>query len=201
MSTPGALASPADPTGPLAGPPSTGVDDHTLVTRAATGDERAFAELVRRHTPLLRSVIRRILHDPTEAEDVVQETFIVAWHRLEDVLDGAAVTGWLVTTARRRSVDRLRAAGRWRYTDLDDSVPGPDDRGPAAVAERASLVEQARHVLAGLPTEQRRCWELRHLHGRSYDEIAAAVGVPRSTVRGLIARARVVVATELVLWR
>lgn len=204
MSTPAVVASRPAPAGPPASPShGTCADagDDALVTRAATGDERAFAELVRRHTPLLRAVVRRVLHDPTEADDVVQETFIAAWRRMDDVLDGAAVTGWLVTTARRRSVDRLRDGGRWRYTDLDDALPGTDDRGPAAVAERASLVTQARHVLAGMPAAQRRCWELRHLERRSYDEIALELDLPRSTVRGLIARARVVVSTELILWR
>lgn len=204
MSTPAVVVSRPAPAGPPASPShGTCADagDDALVTRAATGDERAFAELVRRHTPLLRAVVRRVLHDPTEADDVVQETFIAAWRRMDDVLDGAAVTGWLVTTARRRSVDRLRDGGRWRYTDLDDALPGTDDRGPAAVAERASLVTQARHVLAGMPAAQRRCWELRHLERRSYDEIALELDLPRSTVRGLIARARVVVSTELILWR
>lgn len=204
MSTPAVVASRPAPTGQPASrsrETSADADDDALVARAATGDERAFAELVRRHTPLLRAVVRRVLRDPTEADDVVQETFIAAWRRMDDVLDGAAVTGWLVTTARRRSVDRLRDGGRWRYTDLDDALPGTDDRGPAAVAERASLVAQARHVLAGMPAAQRRCWELRHLERRSYDEIALELDLPRSTVRGLIARARVVVSTELILWR
>ena len=177
------------------------VSDDVLVVRAASGDDRAFGELMRRHSALLHGVVHGILRSSSDADDVVQETFIAAWTRLDNVLDGAAIVGWLVTTARRRSYDRLRGAGRKRPADLEDTLPAAVEHAPDAVAERASLVAEARRVLDRMPAVQRRCWELRHLRGSSYDEIGRALGVPKSTVRGLLARARLVLETDLALWR
>lgn len=175
--------------------------DDLLVLRAAGDDERAFGELMRRHSALLHGVVHGILRSSSDADDVVQETFIAAWTRLDSVLDGAAIVGWLVTTARRRSYDRLRGASRQRPADLQDTIPAAVEHAPDAVAERASLVAEARRVLDRMPAVQRRCWELRHLRGSSYDEIGVELGVPKSTVRGLLARARLVLETDLALWR
>lgn len=181
--------------------PTTPDPDDLLVLRAAGGDERAFGELMRRHSALLHGVVHGILRSSSDADDVVQETFIAAWTRLDSVLDGAAIVGWLVTTAQRRSYDRLRGAGRQRPTDLQDTIPAAVEHAPDAVAERASLVAEARRVLDRMPAVQRRCWELRHLRGSTYDEIGVELGVPKSTVRGLLARARLVLETDLALWR
>ncbi|MGU3409786.1 RNA polymerase sigma factor [Microbacterium sp. M1A1_1b] len=172
-----------------------------LVRRAVAGDDRAFATIVRRNAELLRGVATRILRGSSEADDVVQETFIAAWRHLDGVTDGDAITAWLVTTVRRRAFDRLRSAAVQRRADLDESVPASSELAPGDVAERASLVVAAQRVLDGMPAVQRRCWELRHLERHSYDDIAEAMGLPKSTVRGLLARARVVVEQALAPWR
>ncbi|KQS14560.1 hypothetical protein ASG04_01495 [Curtobacterium sp. Leaf183] len=175
--------------------------DRTLVRRASAGDHRALAQIVRRNAGLLRATALGILRSSSDADDVVQETFIAAWTHLGAMADGAAVTGWLVTTVRRRSYDRLRGSVAQRRTGLDDSMPASTDRAPAAVAERASLVVAAQRVLDAMPSLQRRCWELRHLERHSYEAIALELDVPVSTVRGQLARARVVVERELAPWR
>lgn len=175
--------------------------DLTLVRLAVSGDERAFAQIMRRNAGQLRATALGILGSSSDADDVVQETFIAAWTHLGVVTDGAAVSGWLRTAVRRRSYDRLRSSVVRRRTMLDDSLPETVDRAPAAVAERASLIAAAQRVLDGMPPLQRRCWEQRHLERRSYDAIARALDVPVTTVRGQLARARVVVERELAPWR
>lgn len=181
--------------------PAAGDVDRALVRRASSGDHRALAQIMARNAGLLRATALGILRSSSDADDVVQETFIAAWTRLGAMADGAAVTGWLLTTVRRRSYDRLRSAAVQRRTGLDDSLPATADTAPAAVAERASLVVAAQRVLDAMPSLQRRCWELRHLDRRSYDAIALELDVPVSTVRGQLARARVVVERELAPWR
>ncbi len=95
---------PPEPSSP---PPSpSAVPPGALVARAATGDDRAFAALVRRHESMLRTVVGRILDGTAEVDDVVQETFLTAWLRMADLVEGDAIAGWLATTARRRSDDR-----------------------------------------------------------------------------------------------
>ncbi|GAA1492740.1 RNA polymerase sigma factor [Curtobacterium herbarum] len=168
--------------------------------RAGVADQ-AFAAIVARNSALLRAVAVRILRGSSDADDVVQETFIAAWSHLDVTQDGDAVTAWLVTTVRRRSFDRLRSAAVRYRTQLDDSVPAATEDAPGAVAERTSLVAAAQRILDGMAPVQRRCWELRHLEHRSYAEIAEALDLPQSTVRGQIARARSVIAHSLVLWR
>lgn len=164
-------------------------------------DDRAFAMIVGRNAALLRTIAVRILRGSSEADDVVQETFIAAWTHLEELRDADAVTGWLVTTVRRRSFDRLQSAATRYRTQLDETAPVSIDNAPGAVAERASLVAAAQLVIDDMAPMQRRCWELRHLERRSYAEIAEALGLPHSTVRGHIARARAVVDRSLASWR
>lgn len=176
-------------------------EDRTLVGRAAGGDAEAFATIMRRTRDMLRATALGILGGSSDADDVVQETFIAAWDHLDGLQDGAAIAGWLRTTVRRRSYDRLRTVSVRRQAELGDHLPAAPERAPAAVAERLSLVAAAQRVLDGMPPVQRRCWELRHLERRSYDDIAAALGLPVSTVRGQLARARVVVERELAPWR
>ncbi len=133
----------------------------------------------------------------------MQETFIAAWRHLDDLVDGAAVAGWLATTARRRSYDHLRRLARRRDlgTGVGDEPAVVTDDTPGAAAERAALVRAARWVLATMPSTQRRCWELRHLGGLSYEAIAAETGLPVSTVRGQLARSRAALERQLVAWR
>jgi len=174
--------------------------EETVVRRAVVQD-RALAAIVERNTVLLRAVALRILRGTSDADDVVQETFIAAWEHLEGMRDPDAVTAWLVTTVRRRSFDRLRSAAVRRRAELDESIAASMDYAPGAVAERAALVAAAQRVIDGMAPAQRQCWELRHLERRSYAEIADILGLPQSTVRGLIARARGVIERSLVLWR
>lgn len=175
--------------------------DRMLVIRSAAGDDRAFATIVRRHTPLLRAVTQRILRTSADVDDVVQETFIAAWSHVDSVIDGDTIAGWLVTTARRRSYDRMRSPSARRRADLADDLLAPDDAGPEASARSAHLEAAVRRALSGLPELQRRTWELRELGGESYREIAEGLALPVSTVRGLLARARTVMARELADWR
>ncbi|TPG07161.1 RNA polymerase sigma factor [Curtobacterium flaccumfaciens] len=183
-------------------------DQHAIAPQAAAAqarsgavDDRAFATIVGRNSALLRTIAVRILRGSSDADDVVQETFIAAWTHLEGLRDADAVTAWLVTTVRRRSFDRLRSAAVRHRTQLDESVAASTEMAPGAVAERASLVAAAQRVIDVMPPAQRQCWELCHLERRSYAEIADALGLPQSTVRGLIARARAVVARYLINWR
>lgn len=175
-------------------------DDGELVARAAIGDDRAFAELVRRHSRLLRAVASEILPGSGDVDDVVQDAFVAAWMGMGRVLDGDAIVGWLVTTVRRRSVDRLRSADHRRRGDLVDEPAELHEQCPDVVAERASMLAAARRLLDTMPEVQRRSWELRHLEQLGYREIADRLGIRESTVRGQIARARARLRAERTAW-
>lgn len=175
-------------------------DEAVTVGRAADGDVRAFEVLVRRHSGLMRAYARSILGSNDEVDDVVQDAFIVAWQQLEMLDDPGAVKAWLMRIVSRRCIDRLRA--RREHDDLDDHLEELiDDSSPDAVVEEGSLESAVQSALHRLPLAQRRCWVLKEISGCSYREIATDLALPESTVRGLIARARVRLAREMEDWR
>ncbi|WP_181068412.1 MULTISPECIES: RNA polymerase sigma factor [unclassified Rathayibacter] len=175
--------------------------DRVLVIRAASGDDRAFAAIVNRYSRLLRAIASRTLGSSADVDDVVQETFLAAWTHIDNVIDGDTIAGWLATTTRRRSIDRLRAPASARRSELNEELPALEKDDPEAAGRCAVLAADARRVLEKLPVLQRRCWELRQLHELSYDEIALDLDLTPAAVRGLLARARLLMASELAHWR
>lgn len=176
-------------------------DDRTIVGRAADGDTRAFEVLVRRYAGLMRVVARNVLGSNSDIDDVVQESFIVAWQRLETLQDPSVVKSWLLRIVTRRSLDRLRA-GRGELP-LDDSVRAMPSTQPSpeSAAMSRSFEAAVATALASLSEDQRRCWVLRTVAEYSYSEIASELLLPESTVRGLLARARTRMSHELEEWR
>ncbi|GAA1846445.1 RNA polymerase sigma factor [Microlunatus capsulatus] len=198
---------PADP-GPT-GRPVAPLVEATVVARAQDGDVGAFEQLVRRYEAEIFRLAYRMLSDRGEAEDVVQDSFVLVWRQLPTLQDPQAFHAWLYHLATRRCLDVLRARAR-RRTDLAATDDALDDRvddraargrGPAELAEVAAQVRGLDAVLATLPDEQRACWVLKELHDLSYPEIAYVVGVPVSTVRGRLARARRELARGMASWQ
>ena len=177
------------------------MSDSTL-TLTAGHDDRAFAEIVERYSGLIRRVAYRTLGGTADVDDVVQETFLAAWTHRDTVVDRESMAGWLATTARRRSYDRLRsAAARHRADLVDDESDTLTEPAAEDAVCRSALASAASQVLEAMPELQRRCWLLRQLDELSYDEIGHRLRLPRTTVRGRIARARAALATELAPWR
>lgn len=173
-------------------------DDRTIAARAADGDVRAFEMLLRRYGSLISACAARIVN-PSDAEDVVQETFVTAWRELPNLENLGSVRSWLITIVTRKSIDLLRS--RREQQSLDEiEVVDPSD-GPAAVAHATSLDEALSAVLSNLPEDQRRCWTLREVSGYGYQQIADELDVPLSTVRGLLVRSRSTLVREMEAWR
>lgn len=175
-------------------------EDALLADRAADGDARAFAVLVRRHGGMLRAYARRLLGSNAASDDVVQEALITAWQQLPELRDRAAVRGWLVRVTSRKAIDVLRA--QRQHADIDDhEAAAPTGAGPEAMADAGALAESLQDALQALPEPQRRVWTMRELGGLGYDEIAEELDVPVSTVRGQLARARSTLVRQLDGWR
>jgi len=160
-----------------------------LLRAVARGDERAFGEVYDLYGSILFGLLLRILNSRAEAEDVLQEVFLQVWQRAAqfDETRGRPFT-WLVTLARSRAIDRLRATGsRERATDaafadaLSDSQAGTLD----AVEEtfRSEQAATVRRALASIPEEQRRALLLAYVEGLSQTEIAARLKQPLGTVK------------------
>ena len=171
------------------------LEDGKLVGRMARGDKLACAELYDRFSRPLYSVALRILNDRSEAEDVIQETFLSLWEnagRFE--ADRGSAFGWAVTFARNRAIDRLRTRNR-RSTLLSESAVGDLPGGNATVdgdsgddlmfKEKTGAVRAA---LSTLPPDQLRALELAFFSGLTQQEIAAKLSEPLGTVKARIRR-------------
>ncbi len=168
--------------------------DLELLQRIAARDEAALASLYDRHSSLAFSVIMRILRSPSDAEDVLQETFVKVWARAE-TYDPALGTpaAWLTRIARNRAIDRLRAK-RVRRDISVEPTPGPDGGAatlpevethetPEVVAQGQSLTRSLRSAMALLPATQRDLIEAAFFEGYSHLELAARFGMPLGTVK------------------
>ena len=161
-------------------------DDLAIVRRLAGGDPDAVSALYDRYAPTLLAVARRILGAAGEAEEVLQETFLQAWHQAERYDPArSSVSTWLILIARSRALDRFRsrdARGRAASAAAAEPRHEPSARGEENVlhAERRKRV---REVLSSLPVEQREVLELAFFEGLSQSEIAARTGAPLGTVK------------------
>lgn len=174
--------------------------DDVLVEHACDGDVHAFEAIVRRHGPLMRGYATRLLGSPADADDVVQDAFVVAWNQLDTLDDRRAVKAWLMRVVSRKSVDRIRS--RRQHADIADwDVPAVVSQSTEHTAETHSELEALSRALRSLPAAQRGCWVLREIGGYSYQEIAGELEMPVSTVRGSLARARATLVRELGAWR
>ncbi len=166
-------------------------DDAALVRRMAAGDESALGLLYDRWSPLLHSVARRILSDPDDAEEVLEETFWQAWRQAGRYEEGrGGVSTWLTMMVRSRALDRVRARGRvreerWAVLPEPSTAEGLADApaAPDAFAEQSEERRLIQAAVAQLPPEQRETVELAYFRGMSQSEIAAALGQPLGTVK------------------
>lgn len=177
-------------------------EDATLAVRAADGDVLAFEVLARRHGPLMRTYAEQVLGSNVESDDVVQESFLTGWRRLSDLESPARFRAWMMQIVTRQAIDRLRR--RRHHDDLDRveaTTPTASAQNPERIVEARLQLDAVWSALDRLPDDQRRCWLLRETAGYSYQEIADALDLPVSTVRGLLARARQFLLREMEAWR
>lgn len=180
--------------------PAAELDDATLVARAASGDVRAFEQLVGRYQAPMYRLALRMLADRGDAEDVVQDVFLTAWRRLPELRDDAAFVGWLYRITTNACLTLLRRA-RPTVELNPETTPSPPAGQPERAAEINGGLAALTEALAGLTPSQRACWLLREAHGRSYQEIATTLGTSVTAVRGRIARARAQLAEAMRAWR
>lgn len=151
------------------------------------GDERALGVLYDRWSPRVYALAMALLRDSSEAEDVTEETFWQAWRQAAR-FDGArgSASSWLLTIARSRALDRLRARRRRPEDPLEDHVADAMISATTAADDTMVLGERGhavRTALQLLPAEQREALGLAYFGGLSQTEIAERTGQPLGTVK------------------
>lgn len=189
-----------------------GVTEATIVGRAQDGDLVAFEQLLRHYQGPLFRLAYRLLGDRGEAEDALQDTMVQVWRKLPGLMEPLVFRSWVYQIMTRRCLSLLRTRSRRgvdpvaadELAELDAGSRGGAGKGgsdPSASAEIQAQLQGLNEVLAQLPEDQRVCWVLRELHQLSYAEIAYAMNLSASTVRGRLARARQNLARGMDAWR
>ncbi len=161
----------------------------------AREQDQRISEVVAREQSRLRNFIRRRVPDASDAEDILQDVFykLVEANRLLMPIDHVA--GWLFQVARNRIVDFFRKQRPQNFSDLggegfddedellefEDLLPSPD-AGPEAAYARSVLLDEFERAVAELPVEQREVFVAHEFEGRSFPEMAAALGVNVNTL-------------------
>lgn len=168
-------------------------DDVSLMLAIAQRDETAFSLLYDRMSGPVFGLILRILRSRAEAEEILQEAFWQVWTRAPDYRrDLGTPFSWVVTIARRKAIDRLRANARHveRIADAQRATTDADFFG-ATSADQADASEAGRAVraaLAELDLHERRAIALAFFDGLSHAEIAKALQTPVGTIKARIRR-------------
>jgi RNA polymerase sigma-70 factor, ECF subfamily len=160
-----------------------------LLTRAARGDQDAFTALYDLLAARVYGLVRRVVGDPAQSEEVTQEVFVEVWRAAArfDARRGGAV-GWVLTLAHRRAVDRVRSAQASADRERRAAVlsGGDDGRGYDPVSEQVEdrlERERLRRCLRGLTDLQRESITLAYYRGHTYGEVAELLDVPLGTVK------------------
>lgn len=161
-----------------------------LVARVANGDQAAFEQLYEQSSSLLFTLVSRIVGSHGDAADLLQEVYLEVWRKASNY-DHARGTpmAWLVTLARSRAIDRVRALGsrgKGVTASLDDTpasdliAAGTDALEMRAANERQALVWKA---IESLPPVQRQAIALAYYEGLTHVEISERLNVPLGTIK------------------
>lgn len=177
--------------------------DADVVALAQRGKEAAYRELIRRYERPVYSLIFRMVRDGTTAEDLAQDSFIKVLNHIDKYRPEFKFSSWLFKIAnniaidhlRRRQIDTIsmdgspnaRTASDVEATSFEIADQSENALDEMTARELGSAIEQA---IGSLRPEYRNCIMLRHVEGRSYEEIAATLDLPLGTVKTYIHRAR-----------
>jgi RNA polymerase sigma factor (sigma-70 family) len=169
----------------LRGLPVPPPEERELVERARRGDHDAYALLVREHEEIVFRVAYLIVRSAVDAEDVAQEAFVKAYRALGRFRAGSPFRPWLLRIVGNEARNHRRAAGRRAHHQHRAAVLEPVTSSPGAEEELMER-ESRRRLLAALdrlPEGERAALAGRYLAGLTDAETAAALGIPRATVK------------------
>src|SRR5437868_945644 len=164
--------------------------DLELMLAIQREDPEALSQLYDRYNGILKALILRVIHNESEADDLLQEIFMEIWNQAKNFsAQKGKPLGWMVTLARRRAIDGLRK--KQAYTRAEERLQSETEQQPDAWVHNATEQEISfgdtrvliRKVINSLPPPQQQAIELAFFRGMSQREIAANTNTPLGTVK------------------
>jgi len=152
-----------------------------LLISIITGDEHAFTELYRRYSQGLYNYLLRLMGDPSGAEDVLQEVFLVVWQTADSYRGGASVKTWIYRIGHHRAVSWLRQ--HRRAVAYDESTVFLSEAEPEQGRDNAWQDDDIQKALGRLSPKHRAVLELAFVQDLSYQEIAHVLNIPLGTIK------------------
>ena len=187
-------------------------DDAVLASRAAQGDQDAFARIMRRYNQRLYRLAVSVMGDASEAEDVLQESYVRAFYAFATYTGAGSLGAWLARIVRNEAIDRVRSRDSRRshvaieadlggQSEEDETNVAHDSQAsladPQALAQDAELRGLLERAVQRLPEQFRTAFVLREVEGLSVEETAEYLGIPSATVKTRDHRARKLLRTYL----
>jgi RNA polymerase sigma-70 factor (ECF subfamily) len=168
-----------------------GEHDRELVAKALRGNQKAFRRIVERYHSTAYAVVRGVLGDSDEVDDVLQNVYIKIHRGLAGFRGDSRLSTWIYQIARNEAINAARKR-RPEGPPVDEVVlPAGETANPEASYGKLELSEQMEAAMAQLEDSYRMALELRYMGERSYEEIAEAMALPIGTVKTYIYRGKV----------
>jgi RNA polymerase sigma-70 factor (ECF subfamily) len=178
------------------------LSDEEIARRMMAGDDAAFVFLMRRYNQTLYRAARSILKDDAEAEDTVQEAYLLAYRGIDKFRGDAKLSTWLIRivvneaiarsrkSSRRAEIIRIDGETEWDSQAVEEMMDGPTPEQPERAALRAETRRLLEKKIDGLPDVFRTVFVLRAIDEMTVEEAALCLGIPEATVRTRFFRAR-----------
>jgi len=163
--------------------------ERVMVIAALAGDDEAFETVIRTYSRRVYVVAYAILQDVSEAEDIVQDTFLKAHHQRGKLREPEKFPAWLLTVTRNGARDRLRRRRPQAEPEAFDTLADHSVATPGSALEKEEHQAHLRRAMATLPEEHRTALTLRYLEGLDYRAIETTMGLSNGALRGILGRA------------
>jgi RNA polymerase sigma-70 factor (family 1) len=161
-----------------------------LLLQIAAGDQKAFAELFDHYWNTIYGVTLAYIKSPDQAEDLVQEVFLILWKRKETLPGIGSLENYLFIITRNEVFRVLRKKGAtYSVGEWLENLPDEKALTPEKALSLKQLTERIGEAVSLLPPQQRQAWQLSREQDLGHDEIAAAMGLSKNTVKNHIVKA------------